>query len=132
MHKVVILVIMKIRIRGNNIRYRLDKQDIATLQQTGKVEEETRIGQATLHFCIKAKDTANASIKLEQHGVHLSLPLQQVQQWAGSEQVGIDQELPNPDGSVLTILVEKDFKCLTDRNEDESQAFDNPLAGHNC
>jgi hypothetical protein len=123
---------MKIRIRGNSIRYRLDKQDLAALQQTGKVEADTIIGAQALHFCLKAKDIATATAKLEAFGLHLSLPLQQVQQWTQTDQVGIEQELPNPDGSVLKILVEKDFKCLTDRDEDESQAFDNPLAGHNC
>lgn len=122
---------MKIRIRGNSIRYRLDKQDITALQETGKVEEETVIGPQSLHFCIKAKDTDKPGIKLEHGGVHLSLPRQQVQQWADTDQTGFDHELSNPDGSVLKILVEKDFKCLTQRDEDETQAFDNPLAGHN-
>ncbi|HEY8916022.1 MAG TPA: hypothetical protein VIM87_06265, partial [Chitinophaga sp.] len=64
--------------------------------------------------------------------VHLSLPLAQVQQWIKTEQVGIEQEIANPDGSILKIVVEKDFKCLTTRDEDDSQAFDNPLAAHNC
>jgi len=123
---------MKIRIRGNSIRYRLDKQDIQNLEQAGKVEEETRIGAGALHFCVKAKDTAQATIKLEPQAVHLSLPLAQVQQWIQTEQVGLQQEIPNPDGSVLQVLVEKDFKCLNTREEDDSQAFDNPLAQHNC
>ena len=123
---------MKIRIRGNSIRYRLDKQDIAALEQTGKVEEETRIGAGALHFCIKAKDSAEAKIKLEAQAVPLPLPLAQVQQWIKTEQVGIEQEIANPDGSILKIVVEKDFKCLTTRDEDDSQAFDNPLAAHNC
>jgi hypothetical protein len=123
---------MKIRIKGNTIRYRLDKLDITALQQAGKVEADTTIGAQALHFCIKTKDIANATVKLEAFGLHLSLPQQQVRQWAETDQVGIEQELPNADGSVLKILVEKDFKCLTQRDEDESQAFDNPLAGHNC
>lgn len=123
---------MKIRIRGNTIRYRLDKQDINALRQTGKVEADTTIGSQALHFCIKAKETATAAVKLEAFGLHLSLPQQQVRQWTGTDQVGIEAELPNADGSVLKILVEKDFKCLTQRDEDDSQAFDNPLAEHNC
>ena len=122
---------MKIRIRGNSIRYRLDKLDIAALEQQGKVEEDTRIGAGALHFCLKAKDTDKAGIKLEASAVHLSLPRQQVTQWIQTEQVAIEQELPNPDGSVLKILIEKDFKCITS-DEDQSQAFDNPLAKDNC
>ena len=33
----------------------------------------------------------------------------------------------------LSILIEKDFKCLTDRpNEDESDLFENPINKHDC
>jgi hypothetical protein len=116
---------MKIRIRGNSIRYRLDKKDIQALQEQQKVEESTTIGTGTLHFCIKAK-ASGPSIKLEPSGLHLSVPAEQVKQWAETEQVGFSLELPNPDGSVVNILIEKDFKCLTERAEDESLAFDNP------
>ncbi|SFD25214.1 hypothetical protein SAMN05518672_1011277 [Chitinophaga sp. CF118] len=116
---------MKIRIRGNSIRYRLDKQDIQLLREQQKVEETTTIGAGTLHFCIKSKNSGPA-IKLEQSGVHLSLPAEQVKNWVETEEVGFSLELPNSDGSVLQILVEKDFKCLTERDEDESMAFDNP------
>jgi hypothetical protein len=116
---------MKIRIRGNSIRYRLDKKDIQTLQEQQKVEEATTIGAGVLHFCIKAK-AAGQFIKLEQTAIHLSVPAEQVKQWIETEQVGFSLEFPNPDGSVLNILIEKDFKCLTERDEDESQAFDNP------
>jgi hypothetical protein len=116
---------MKIRIRGNSIRYRLDKKDIQTLQEQQKVEEATIIGATALHFCIKAK-ASGPFIKLEQNGIHLSVSAEQVKQWAETDQVGFSLEFPNPDGSILNILIEKDFKCLTDREEDESMAFENP------
>lgn len=118
---------MKIRIRGNSIRYRLDKKDIEVLKADGKVEESTTIGAGNLHFCIKAKAGSNAPfIKLEASAIHLSFPKEQVQEWTDSEQVGFSAEIPNADGSVLSILVEKDFKCLTERSEDDSNAFENP------
>lgn len=124
---------MKIRIRGNSIRYRLDKADIATLEVQGKVEEETCIGAGALHFCIRARtDIQQPAIRLEGTAVHLSIPAEQVQAWTGSNLTGFDAVITNPDGSVLKLLVEKDFKCLTERDEDESQAFDNPLNGHTC
>jgi hypothetical protein len=118
---------MKIRIKGNSIRYRLDKKDIEILTADGKVEESTTIGAGTLHFCIKAKNGSTAPfIKLEASAVHLSFPKEQVQQWTDTEQVGFSAEITNADGSLLHILVEKDFKCLTEREEDDSNAFDNP------
>lgn len=123
---------MKIRIRDNSLRYRLDKKDINLLQEQQQVASDTIIGAGKLHFCIKARAADAAAIRLENNAVHLSLPLPQVRQWTETDQVGFELELPNTDGSVLKILVEKDFKCLTERGEDESAAFDNPLAKHNC
>jgi hypothetical protein len=114
---------MKIRIRGNSIRYRLDKKDIGILQEKQQVSETTTIGTGSLLFAINAGGPA---IQLENTAVILSIPAEQLKTWTGTEQVGFSLELPNPDGSILQILVEKDFKCLTERNEDESMAFDNP------
>lgn len=123
---------MKIRLRGNSIRYRLDKTDIELLETIGKVESITHIGAGTLHFCIRGKDITDPIIKMEQDGVHLLIPLTRLNDWYAPEQVGFELILPNTDGSELKILVEKDFKCLTERSEDESQSFDNPMAGQNC
>lgn len=123
---------MKIRLRGNSIRYRLDKTDIELLESTGKVESITHIGAGTLHFCVRGKDITDPVIKLEHDGVHLLLPNTRLTEWYAPDQVGFELILPNTDGSELKILVEKDFKCLTERNEDESQSFDNPMAGQNC
>jgi hypothetical protein len=116
---------MKIRIRGNSIRYRLDKMDIAYLQEQQEIEETTIIGPGSLHFFIKATAGAPA-ISIAASVITLSLPPAQVAEWTTTDQVGFSLELPNPDGSVIKILVEKDFKCLTEREEDDSQAFENP------
>jgi len=121
---------MKIRIRGNSIRYRLDKADIQALKENGKVEEETHIGAHSLHFCIRTGDKQR--VKLEGSGVHMTIPAEQAQTWTDTDQVGFEFEQQNPDNSVLKILVEKDFKCLTEREEDDSNAFENPLSKHEC
>jgi hypothetical protein len=116
---------MKIRIRGNSIRYRLDKKDIATLQEQQQVEEITTIGAATLHFSVHAH-AGEPVTTLQGNKVQLYLPATQVEEWATTEQVGFRHDLPNADGSVLQLLIEKDFKCLTERDEDERHAFENP------
>ncbi|CAL1521594.1 DUF7009 family protein [Chitinophaga sp. MM2321] len=123
---------MKIRLKGNTIRYRLDKTDVALLETTGKVTSVTQIGAGALHFCIRAKEIADPVIKMEPDGIHLLLPLPQLTAWYLPDQVGFELTLPNADGSELKILVEKDFQCLTTRDEDDSQSFENPMAGKNC
>ncbi len=53
--------------------------------------------------------------------------------WATTNQVSIRGEQQLEDGSTLGILVEKDFQCLTEReDEDESDMFPNPQAGSSC
>src|SRR5687768_1599631 len=124
---------MKIRIRGNSIRYRLDQADVARILETGKAEEHTWIGAHALHFCIRSRDNISApAIKLEGFGVHLGIPAAFFNRKLESDETGFDFSMKNPDGSELKILVEKDFKCLAVREEDDSQAFDNPNAGQNC
>lgn len=123
---------MKIRLRGNSIRYRLDKTDLELLENTGKVESITHIGTGTLHFCIRGKEITDPIVKMEHDGVHLLIPLPRLTAWYAPDQVGFELIIPNADGSELKVLIEKDFKCLAERNEDESQSFDNPMAGQNC
>ena len=113
---------MNIRIRGNSIRYRLD---ITTLQEQQEVKEATTIGAGELYFSILSC-SGEAAIQLASASVQLSLPTSQIQQWANTTEVGDKLQLPNPDGSVLQLLVEKDFKCFAEREKDQSQAFDNP------
>ena len=49
--------------------------------------------------------------------------------WATSDQVSIDGEQVLVDGEKLNILVEKDFICLTGRDdEDESDMYPHPEA----
>lgn len=123
---------MKIRLRGNSIRYRLDKIDMELLETVGKIDSITHIGAGTLHFVIRGKDIPAPIAKLEHDGVHLLIPITQLQLWISSGEVGFSLNIANEDGSTLAILVEKDFKCLTDRDEDDSQSFDNPMASKNC
>ena len=54
-------------------------------------------------------------------------------EWATTDQVGIEKTIFVAEGSDLAILIEKDFKCLTDRpHEDESDLFENPMNNHDC
>jgi hypothetical protein len=99
---------MKIRLKGNSICYCLDKTDIELLQELNKVEEITHIGEHVLRFCIRAREIPDPTIRMDEHGVHLAVPLPQMTQWMTTDQVGFNLEITNPDQSVLHIQVEKD------------------------
>ncbi len=60
----------------------------------------------------------------------MRLPETAVLAWATTDQVSIHGEQVLADGEKLKILVEKDFVCLTGRDdEDESDMYPHPGAG---
>ncbi|MFT5833421.1 MAG: hypothetical protein ACI97N_001048, partial [Cognaticolwellia sp.] len=46
----------------------------------------------------------------------------------GNNQVGFKYEMPLENGEILSLLLEKDFVCLDERGEDESDNYPNPKA----
>lgn len=74
--------------------------------------------------------SVNPAAFLSDNAVTVRLPESTVASWATSEQVSMPGEQVLDDGSQLKILVEKDFACLTEREEeDESDMFPHPEAG---
>lgn len=100
------------------------------MEATGKVESSTHLGTGVLHFCVRSKDITDPVIKLEGSNVHLSIPESRIKAWTEPDQVGFELIIPNTDGTEVSVLLEKDFKCLTEREEDDSNGFDNPMK--NC
>lgn len=120
---------MKIRIKGNSIRLRLTKSEVAEFADKGVFFEETNFGSSRLTYGLEiSKDGFGASF--ENGNIIVSVPGSKGREWSKSdEMVGFEHKLTLERGSDLTILVEKDFVCLTDRpNEDESDNYPNPMS----
>jgi hypothetical protein len=118
---------MKIRIKGNSLRYRLTKSEISTLAQQGIMKEQTKFPGSTLTYAIKATTDPELSATFEQETITLSVPNHMLQQWADTNQVGLEQHMLLQGGGSLLLLIEKDFKCIdADAGEDQSDFFENP------
>ena len=63
-------------------------------------------------------------------GIRIEIDQKTVNDWVNTDQVGFEGSFPLENGDKLSILVEKDFKCLTERIEDESDLFPNPNESH--
>ena len=63
------------------------------------------------------------SVEMESNRLQFCLNVDQINEWHLSSRVGYSSIQENEDGSTLKLLIEKDFKCLTDRDEDESNNF---------
>ena len=127
---------MKLRIRSNSIRLRLEKKEVAALAQTKRVQETTRLGPATTDVLIYALATHRGTDEVRVHWENGSLELSIEETLAtelnDTDRVSIETTLDFLD-ETLKVLIEKDFKCLTIRNgEDESDNYENPQEMHEC
>lgn len=114
---------MKIRIKGNSLRYRLTKSDIATLVKDGCLQESTAFVNQILTYAVKVKDTEQLKAEFTDNQITLFISETMVQELADTEKVGFSDK-----GSTLHLLIEKDFTCLDNVEEDQSDNFPNPLA----
>ena len=122
---------MKLRIKGDSLRMRLSQAEVDEFANNGMVSDDICFGESSLHYSLKKSATFNAS--LDNHKIVVEVPIHKGDDWAHSDQVGIEADVDCGEGKILKLLIEKDFKCLTDRpNEDESDLFTNPLSKHNC
>lgn len=116
---------MKIRIRGNSIRLRLLKGEVARLAETGEVSESTDFGGG-IKFTYRLTADAEAEFvtaSFSKGVISVLVPSETAREWVESdEQVGIEAE-----SNGVSVLIEKDFACLTREDDpDNLDAFPNP------
>jgi hypothetical protein len=116
---------MKLRIRGDSIRLRLTRGEVDDLVATGAVEELTRLPAGPgFRYRLRADPSVDAvTATFEAGTLGVAVPRTAAAAWAASEEVAIRGEAPVA-GGTLTVLVEKDFPCMTVREgEDDGDAF---------
>ena len=120
---------MKIRIKANSVRYRLTKSEVAEFCRTGYIQAVTCFPAQMLVYALQGQsDTETLSADFQQNKITLFFPESAQKTWNESAQVGYTNEMPLPDGEMLTLLVEKDFVCLDNTAEDQSDNYENPNA----
>jgi len=115
---------MKIRIKGNSLRYRLTRTDVQTFITNGLVEEQINFGDTILTYALRQTENNELSATYEDNKITLFMPYMMVLEWNDLNTVGFGQDI---DG--LYLLVEKDFACLDNVGEDQSDNYPNPSAG---
>ena len=110
--------------------------EVEKLRDAGLVEASTAFpGGRKFRYVVESSPASvNPAAFFSENEIVVRLPETTVLAWATSEQVSIAGEQVLVDGDKLKILVEKDFACLVDReDEDESDMFPHPNAGEaNC
>ncbi len=119
---------MKLRIKGNSVRFRLSKTEVERFAKEGMLHETTNFGNNVFRYTLQGIEENTMSAELTHAGITLLVPSKKLLQWAGSNsQVGISEKMGIGNNETLSLLLEKDFKCI-DANPEEDQAdfFENP------
>ena len=114
---------MKIRIKGDSLRYRLTKSDVDHFAKTGYLEEIINFGQLSLVYALKREPVKQLAANYQDNKITLLMPTLMAEEWATTEQVGFENN-----NSKLYLLIEKDFKCMDNVAEDQSDNYPNPHA----
>ncbi len=114
---------MKLRIKTDDIRFRLSRTDVNDLVTKGYLEDNISFGTASLLFAVKETISPTITVTFVSDTITLFLPQHMVAELADTDKVGFETN-----AGELHILVEKDFTCLENVAEDQSDNYPNPLA----
>ena len=120
---------MKLRIKDNSVRLRLTRSEVDALRANGTVVSKVEFpGARELRYRLESSPASvNPAAFFSDNAVTVRLPESAVLAWVTTEQVSLQGEQLLDDGAMLKILVEKDFACLTKReDEDESDMYPHP------
>ncbi|NNC85787.1 MAG: hypothetical protein HKO56_06310 [Bacteroidia bacterium] len=121
---------MKIRILDNSIRLRFSQTELTQLQTIGAIRKEVHFdGGTQFTYSLNTSDSdKELSADFTNNEMRVFISESKVKELVQTDLVGVENN-----DSGLKLLVEKDFKCLTERKEDETELFENPLKNNpNC
>ena len=120
---------MKIRILGNSLRFRLTRSEVDTLCTKGYIQDQTTFDTSVFTYAVKlVSDSEQLAAQFENNTISLNLPKSLGNNWHQTEQVGFSETMEFKNNNSLFLLLEKDFTCLDERQEDQSDNYPNPKA----
>ena len=128
---------MKLRIRGSSVRLRLTQDEVARIAAGQSVSESSVFPGGQFRYQLSVSSTAAIAADFSDGTMVVELPRRMAADWASGDDVSLYGEQA-VDGEKLTILVEKDFACLSPgghrESADDAGAFPHPDAdsGKGC
>lgn len=121
---------MKIRIRGQSLRFRVGRSEVERLARGEMVHESIDLAPDVRYtYVLQPTDAVTLHVTADGSRVVVNIPEQQIAGWAGTDEVGIHTEIVIDSDRSLAILIEKDFACIDKENgESQEDAFPNPSA----
>jgi len=116
---------MKLRLLDDSIRLRLSQSEVLAAREQGLVESQTRFADGSVFtYALEAAESAAApSATYTRDRMVVRLSARAIEDWANDDAaVSLRGEVRLADDRQLKLLVEKDFKCVAPRDDDEDQS----------
>ncbi|GLR15653.1 DUF7009 family protein [Portibacter lacus] len=115
---------MKVRILNQSIRFRVSMDEMDLIVSNGAISSSILFPSGQLTFQVHTHPEKH-SIDQQNQNCQLFLNKEEVSSLHGSDQVSISFSQND-----LKVVFEKDFKCLTQRDENEDHLYPNPKGSH--
>ena len=119
---------MKLRILRDSIRLRVTQGEVARLGAGESVVETTSLGQgAEFEYALSPGNSDAMTASMGDRRLTVTVPAGALSAWAAGDAVGVDcpTDVKGP-----SILVEKDFACLSPRDgDDDVDTYPHPKSG---
>ncbi len=112
---------MKIRIKDNSIRFRLTQSEVAELGKNGIVSSFTEFVDRPFIYAIERTDDDALTAAFIENKMVMKMPSAMVDELVSTDTVGFDGQ-----AGLVKLLVEKDFVCIDNTMEDQSDNYPNP------
>jgi hypothetical protein len=110
---------MKLWIRGNSLRLRVSKTELAKLAEKGKAEDTTRFSsEQSLRYGIEVRPAGAITASFTEAAILVTLPRPHLDLWLRPGEISVEGSQPIGGGKVLQIVLEKD-DLRSDRRADE-------------
>ena len=127
---------MKLRIKGNSLRLRVSRSEVAKVLKGERVEETIYFAPeatARLTYALEREPSVTMpTVRYTAPEVTVLIPVDQALTWCLTDQVGIVENISLGSQGSLDVIVEKDFACLDRSDEDNQDTFANPHAEAIC
>ncbi|MBE4949843.1 hypothetical protein [Chryseobacterium culicis] len=112
---------MKIRIKDNSVRFRLTQSEVAKLGVDGTISSVTEFVNRPFIYSLEQTENKELSAEFIDNRIVLKMPETMIKEWISTDRVGFEGQAGN-----IKLLIEKDFVCIDNTLEDQSDNYPNP------
>ncbi len=124
---------MKLRIRANSLRLRLNQKEVESLAAGQVLKEKLDFpGGTTLSYSLNSEPAADPQVFFENGKIQITAPHALLLNWVNCEDLGLYFNLPTG-AEPLKIAIEKDLVCIDGPPEEKDpHAFSRELVSRSC